>query len=223
MEEIWKDIVGYEGIYQVSNQGRVRSLDRLSKEYDNHGTMCRIKIRGRMMRGTPDQDGYLDVCLYNDAQNPKYFRVHRLVAEAFIPNPDSLPQVDHINCIKDDNRVENLAWVTCKENINRAWKAGRCTPRQPSPEAVERFRKLGKSMVRWRGKPCRCIDDNKCFISIAEAAKYYQVSENALWGRLQRGNPILTADGRTLHFEYINKSSAEYQQLLAEFEATLSN
>ena len=221
MEEVWKDIAGYEGIYQVSNQGRIRSLDRLSKAHNNHGTMCRTKIRGRIMRGTPDQDGYLDVCLYNDVRKPKYFRVHRLVAEAFIPNPDKLPQVDHINCIKDDNRVENLAWVTCKENINRAWKAGRCTPRQPSPEAVERFRKLGKSMVKWRGTPCRCVEDNKCFISIANAAIYYNVSENAVWHRLQSGNPIITADEQTLHFEYIDKSSAEYQQLLAEFESTL--
>ena len=222
MDEIWKDVAGYEGKYQVSNLGGVRSLDRLSREHDNHGTMCRTKIKGRIMRGTPDPDGYLEICLYNEFHKPKYYRIHRLVAEAFIPNPENLPQVDHINCVKDDNRVENLAWVTCKENINRAWKAGRCTPRQPSHEDIERFRKLGKQVVKWRGTPCRCIEDNKCFISIAEAAKYYHISENALWGRLQRGTPMIT-ESKELHFEYIDKSSVEYQQLLAEFEANLDS
>ena len=218
MEEIWKPVIGYEGIYEVSSLGQVRSLDRYSRAHNNNGTICRNRIKGRIMRGSYDQDGYLDVCLYDSEGHDKYFRVHRLVAEAFLPNPDNLPQVDHINCIKDDNRVDNLAWVTCKENINRAWAAGRCTPPNPTKQQRERFSMLGKQMVKWRGKPCRCIEDNTCFISISHAASHYQVSDNSLWHKLKSGNAI-ECIGRQLHFEYISKDSDEYKELIAQFQS----
>lgn len=96
MEEIWKDIEGYEGLYQVSNLGRVKSL--------------RYK---RILRGWLDKQCYAYVHIKN-----KPYKVHRLVAQAFIPNPDNKPYIDHINTIKTDNRVENLRWVTPKENSN---------------------------------------------------------------------------------------------------------
>lgn len=101
MEEIWVDIKGYEGLYQVSNQGRVKSLD-----YNNTGEVKTLKLN-------KTGNGYLQVNLKG-----KILLVHRLVAESFIPNPDNKPCVDHINTIRDDNRVENLRWVTPKENMN---------------------------------------------------------------------------------------------------------
>lgn len=99
-KEWWKMVPGYEGLYEVSNWGRVKGL-----KY------------GRILKPCKDQDGYLSVQLCKEGKI-KRLRVHRLVAMAFIPNPDNLPCVNHINEIKTDNRVENLEWVTNKENSN---------------------------------------------------------------------------------------------------------
>ena len=108
MEE-WRDITGYEGSYQISNLGQVKSLNRT----DTTGRSVKEKI----LKGTLNKDGYLCVDFKKDGKR-KSFRVHRLVAEAFIPNFENKPCVDHINTIRDDNRVENLRWVTHKENVN---------------------------------------------------------------------------------------------------------
>ena len=114
-EEIWKDIEGYEGLYQVSNKGRVKSLNRYA---NNNGTLQfrperilkqNIQKAGRSKRCT--------VVLSKDAKT-KAIRVHRLVAEAFIPNPENKPQIDHIDTNMSNNNVENLRWVTAKENMN---------------------------------------------------------------------------------------------------------
>lgn len=112
MQEIWKDIPGYESIYQVSNFGNVKSL-----QSGNHHS--KIKILTPICA-----DGrYLRVTLYKQ-KKPKYFPVHRLVAMAFIPNPENKPQVNHINGNKKDNRVENLEWCTSSENNLHAYKSG---------------------------------------------------------------------------------------------------
>ena len=112
MEEVWKDIPGYEGWYQVSNLGRVK---RIKKVHCNHGNRNIIE-REHILTPTKDRKGYLIVILSNDGNNKKHCKVHRLVAEAFIPNIEKKPQVDHINRIKNDNRVCNLRWVTNSEN-----------------------------------------------------------------------------------------------------------
>lgn len=109
MKEIWKDIEGYENLYQVSNMGRVRSYDKI----DSMGRY----VKGRLLSLTPDKDGYLHASLSKNGNNKKY-KVHRLVCKAFIPNPENKSEIDHINGDKTDNRVENLKWCTHKENMN---------------------------------------------------------------------------------------------------------
>ena len=118
--EIWKDIDGYEG-YQVSSLGRVRSLDRIDS--NNH------PLNGVILKPYISNSGYLLVGLYKQQRCYKKL-VHRLVAEAFMPNPENKPEIDHINTIKTDNTVflnedgsinyekTNLRWTTRKENIN---------------------------------------------------------------------------------------------------------
>ena len=107
--EIWKDIKGYEGYLQISNLGRVKSLERKVKTYYGY----RIK-KEKILSASHDINGYLDVKICVNYRTTS-LKVHRLIAEAFIPNPESKPTVNHINGIKDDNRIENLEWATMKE------------------------------------------------------------------------------------------------------------
>ena len=101
MKEIWKDIAGYEGLYQISNIGMIKSL-------------CNGKER--ILKAGNNGLGYMFVYLCNDGKKKMYY-IHRLLAEAFIPNPDNLPTVDHIDRNRTNNTVENLRWATQKEQI----------------------------------------------------------------------------------------------------------
>lgn len=108
--EIWKDIKGFEGIYQVSNLGRIKSF-RSNKNY-----FYKDKKKFKILRGTIMNNGYRIVTLVSMTGKHSFCLVHRLVAEAFIPNPLNKKDVDHINTIRTDNKVSNLRWATRKEN-----------------------------------------------------------------------------------------------------------
>lgn len=110
--EEWRDIAGYEGLYQVSDWGNVRSLDRIINTKKEK--RC---YKGRMLKLTNKADGYVLVSLW-DTGKGKDYRVHRLVAEAFIPNPENKPHVDHIDGDRSNNCVWNLRWCTQSENNN---------------------------------------------------------------------------------------------------------
>ena len=116
--EIWKDIEGFEGLYQVSNLGRTKRLYKNDKE--------------KILKPFSNKDGYLRVNLCKEGKS-KQSKVHRLVAKAFIPNLDNKSQVNHRDENKSNNKVENLEWVTSKENINYGTRTERMAKSQSRP------------------------------------------------------------------------------------------
>lgn len=112
MEEIWKDIPGYEGYYQVSNLGNVKSIGRVVQRSN-----FPLPIKERILKATVNKKGYLVVNLQRGG-NSKVCTIHRLVAEAFLEKDDTRSFVDHINTDKSDNNASNLRWVTAQENSN---------------------------------------------------------------------------------------------------------
>lgn len=117
--EVWKDIPGYEGLYQVSNLGGVKSI----KRPDAAGSRL---LREKILKPTIGTRGYLNVGLRKDNMQKK-IEVHRLVAMAFIPNPQNLPQVNHKDEDKVNNCVDNLEWCSRSYNVNYGTRNGRMT------------------------------------------------------------------------------------------------
>lgn len=134
MQEVWKNIKGYEGLYQISNLGRIKSLPR-------NGTKPIETIK----KTTVDKYGYLRVSLSNKNKRKKVL-VHRLVAQAFISNPQNKPQVNHIDGNKKNNVLENLEWCTNSENMKHAYKIGLETTEQA-------IKNLGKYAKRGKDNP----------------------------------------------------------------------
>ena len=119
-EEIWKDIQGYEGKYMVSNWGRVKSLN-----YRNTG-------KEGILKGVANGNGYLEVILFKEGKG-KHYRINRLVAQAFLPNPDNLPEVNHKDENKQNNCVENLEYCSKLYNINYGTGSKRSAEKRSKP------------------------------------------------------------------------------------------
>lgn len=175
--EEWRDIAGYEGLYQVSNLGRVRSLTR-----DVFNGKVFFKKSGKLMRITVSKNRYCRVTLTKDAVQTQWY-VHRLVATAFLPNPDNLPEVDHIDANPSNNQLCNLRWVTKAENMRHVFELGHHydgTANLLKPEVVAKARatRHKKQVVR---------SDGEIFESITSAARCLGVTPasvcNVLSGR----------------------------------------
>lgn len=122
---IWKSIKGFNGKYWVSDEGEVRSIDRLVEQENRFGSYKRL-IKGQKLQPKKQNRGYLMVGLSQEGK-VKSCLVHQLVAQAFIPNPDNLPEINHISEDKTDNRVENLEFCDRKYNINYGTHTQRVT------------------------------------------------------------------------------------------------
>lgn len=187
MKEIWKDIKNYEGLYQVSNMGNVRSLDH----YVDHGRWKNHKkvVKGKPLKFKLDKDGYCVLALYKNGSR-SYRRVHRLVAEAFIPNLNNYTIVNHINEIKNDNRAENLEWCTIEYNNNYGTKNQRSA----------------KSNIGKHNRKVRCITTGKEFNSLQEAGDYYNCNLQARMCKISGTKKTCgkLPDGTPLQWEYID-------------------
>ena len=152
--EEWKDIKGYEGLYQVSNLGRVKSLPR------------KYAPKERILKPEIGKRGYPYV-VFSYNKERKTLKIHRLVAETFIPNPDNLPQVNHKDENKSNNCVENLEWCTNGYNVNYG----------------DRNKKVSDKLSGFnskRSKRIYCIELNKYFGSLREAERETKVSHNII-------------------------------------------
>lgn len=140
----WVDIRGYEGKYQVSNLGQVRSL--------SYGRSKNIKIR----KLTNNGNGYMKIGLWKNNKGKEIY-IHRLVAQAFIPNPDDKPEVDHINTIKSNNRLWNLKWVSYSENNNNLLTLRHMSDaKKGKPLSEEHKRRIGESgKKKWQNEEYR--------------------------------------------------------------------
>lgn len=168
MEEIWKDIEGYEGLYQVSNLGKVKSLERK----DRYGRTFKEKIKQLQV----DKDGYLRTSLWKE-KNGSLKQVHRLVAVAFIPNEENKPIVNHIDGNKQNNNVKNLEWCTNSENDLHAYRLGL---RTVNKTGEGRFGKLNGA-----SRAIYMLDKNsnkilKKFESLADAGRFLGRNANQM-------------------------------------------
>ena len=111
MREIWKDVKDFEGIYQISNLGNFKSVDRINIHKDRWGNSIKYKIKGKPKRYSLNNKGYCVIQLYKNGKT-KHYLLYRLVAEAFIPNPNNLPEVNHKDENKLNNCIDNLHWCT---------------------------------------------------------------------------------------------------------------
>lgn len=146
--EEWRDVPGYEGFYQVSDCGRIKSNARKVWNYTKPGRIMRTQIK---------PNGYAQVCLHGESKTDKHAYVHRLVAQAFIPNERQCKDINHKNFNKLDNRVSNLEWVTRQENIKH-FRAGHLVTKYDESKARTLYTKSLQYVVDHKSDVVRLYD-----------------------------------------------------------------
>lgn len=175
LDEIWKDVVGWEGLYKVSNQGRVKSLERITIQ--KNGRVYHKKERILKPAGGDSTGGYLYVYLYQDGRGGENCAVHRLVAIAFIPNPDNKPEVNHKDGVRYNDWAYNLEWATSSENQMDVVRNGR----------------------KSQAKRVKCIQTGKIYDSMADSDRQHGWYESATADIIRNHRPY-----QGLDFELVN-------------------
>ena len=179
MTEIWLPIEGYENLYEVSNLGRVRSLEHTVIKKNG----VKLKVPGKILKPGTNKNGYLKVVLSKNGIHRNYY-LHRIVSTAFIPNYDKKPCVNHLDEDKTNNTADNLEWCTAKENTNYGTRNKRSSEK--------------------RSKPVLCVELNRIFPSLNEAARQLRLSVGNI-------SYVLTGRSKTAggyHFEYLETKTA---------------
>ena len=184
MEEIWKDIKDYEGRYAVSNLGRIKSYPK--KGHGHNSIILKSKLT---------KDGYYETALLSKGKGKnqyKYIRTHRIVAQAFIPNPENKPEINHKDGNKLNNNVDNLEWVTSSENQLHAYRTGL--------QKVSGYAILGR-------KPIYCIELNVTMPSLNHMQRYLYEKGYTPSKKLNRLSNVMNSDKHVylgMHFRFVN-------------------
>lgn len=191
--EIWKDIEDFEGLYQISNYGRVKSFPR----HVGNGRARRMLTK-RILAPAVNRNGYYNVVLSNNAIN-KTKSVHRLIAIAFIPNPENKPFINHIDGIKTNNDISNLEWVTCSENHKHAYDV--LNRKRNQPQLGKKGAKCHASIVRYlynlEGELIREFE------SARDAAIYLKLNKSSIYRYIKEktiiNNKFIVTSSKTLN------------------------
>lgn len=163
--EIWKDIIGYEGYYQISSFGRVRSLKRIIIDKNNN----KHTINEKILKPHKSIQGYLTVSLLK-IRNNKRIRIHRLVALHFIENINNYSQVNHKDFNRENNNVDNLEWMTPSQNVKYSWDNGRYGDSKLITK--EANKKCSKKVL--------CVDLNTVFESARKASREFNIAISSI-------------------------------------------
>jgi len=194
-KEVWMDIPGYEGYYQISNCGNVKCLDRIVyRGKNNKGTDIYQRVDARILSLHNTKTGYYSVMLHKNGKTKRVL-IHRVVATAFIENPLCKPEINH----KDGNRKNNFVSVRDDGTIDEAKSNLEWCNR--SENILHASRVLHS--LTYHGRAVRCVETDERFPSIRDAAKHYGVSDTNL-GNSIRGKGQKRCAG--YHWEYINNS-----------------
>ena len=182
--EEWRDVLGFEGQYAVSNMGRIKSLDRILP-HEEHGTR---HIRERLLKqkaSGPGENHYFGVMLHTGHGKMVHRRIHRMVAETFLPNPDSKNQINHIDGNKANNALSNLEWCTSKENMDHAWRMGLC-----------------ENIVTCKARAVQNVETGEIFQSMRAAERHYNVAFGAIGHAVRKGKTSLG-----YHWRYVESEA----------------
>ena len=177
--EIWKPISGYEGFYEVSNLGRIRSLERIVECSDGR----KRKIKDRTLKGSSYSGGYSGVTLHKDGC-AKFVNIHRIVAEAFVPNPLEKEEVNHKDENPSNNHASNLEWVTHKENINYSTRTERARKAivEAQGRAVRQLSRDGELVAEYESLSEACNATGTHVSNITKCAKgIYKTAGGYIW------------------------------------------
>lgn len=179
--EIWKQIEGYKPIYQVSNLGRVRSLERITN--DNGGLFHR---KERFLKLNTNPLGYVIIYLYDIKGKKRTIPLHQIVAKTFIPNPENKPEIDHIDGNKLNNSTYNLRWVTHKENCSNPLTSKKqkdfIGEKAKHRKSICAYTLEGIFIGKWPTITMAAKETGTCRHSISSAAKgKYKSSNNLIW------------------------------------------